>query len=133
MTIANTCVVIAAILPVLTVGSAKFSTARLRRSEGGYDNNEPRSWTNRLDGWKARAVAAQNNGFEALPIFVFAVLAAQQAQLSQERTDHLALAFIALRLVYTAVYLADLAAVRSLVWFAALVASIAIVSPVLGG
>lgn len=131
MTIANTAVLIAAILPVLTVGSAKASTAGKRRSEGGYDNNHPRDWTNKLDGWRARAAAAQNNGFEALPLFVFGVLAAQFAGLDQARTDQLAMVFIGLRLVYTALYFANIAALRSVVWMAALAVNIAIFWPTL--
>lgn len=131
MTIANTAVLIAAVLPVLTVGSAKASTAGKRRSEGGYDNNHPRDWTNKLDGWRARAAAAQNNGFEALPLFVFGVLAAQLAGLDQARTDQLALIFIGLRLVYTALYFANIAALRTLVWTAALGVNIAIFWPTL--
>ena len=131
MTIANTCVLVAALMPILTVGMAKASTARLRRSQGGYDNNNPREWTAKLNGWQARAAAAQNNGFEALPLFAFAVLAAQTALLEQARTDHLALAFIGIRVVYTAMYLANLASLRSLVWFAGLAATIAIMAPTL--
>ncbi len=131
MTIANTCVLIAAFLPIATVGMAKASTARQRRSQGGYDNNHPRDWTAKLSGWQARAAAAQNNGFEALPLFVFAVLAAQMAQLDQARTDHLAIAFIATRLVYTAIYLANQATLRSLVWFVAQAIAVAIFAPTL--
>ncbi len=131
MSIANTCVLSATVLPFFTVGLAKASTARLRRSQGGYDNHHPREWMAKLSGWQARAVAAQNNGFEALPLFAFAVLAAQMAQLDQGRTDHLAMAFIGIRLVYTAMYLANLAALRSLVWFAGLGATIAIMAPTL--
>lgn len=129
MTIANTAVLIAAVLPVLTVGAAKASTAGKRRSEGGYDNNHPRDWTNKLDGWRARAAAAQNNGFEALPLFVFGVLAAQMAGLDQARTDQLAMIFIGLRLVYTALYFANIAALRTLAWVAALGVNIAIFWP----
>jgi uncharacterized MAPEG superfamily protein len=131
MSIANTCVLIAAFLPIATVGMAKASTARQRRSQGGYDNNHPRDWTAKLSGWQARAAAAQNNGFEALPLFAFAVLAAQMAQLDQARTDHLAIAFIATRLVYTAIYLANQATLRSLVWFVAQGISVAIFAPTL--
>jgi uncharacterized MAPEG superfamily protein len=131
MTIANTCVLIAAFLPIATVGMAKASTARKRRSEGGYDNNNPREWTAKLGGWQARAAAAQANGFEALPLFAFAVLAAQLALLDQARTDQLAMAFIGVRLVYTAMYLANLAALRSLVWFAGVALVVAIFAPTL--
>ncbi len=131
MTIANTCVLIAAVLPAMTMGLAKASAAGKKRSQGGYDNNNPRGWAAQQDGWRARAAAAQNNGFEALPLFVFAVLAAQFASLDQARTDHLALAFIGLRLVYTALYLSNIAALRSLVWAGGLAATIAIFAPTL--
>jgi len=131
MTIANTTVLIAAVMPVLTMGIAKASTAGKKRSQGGYDNNDPRSWASKQEGWRARAVAAQNNGFEALPLFAFAVLAAQFAGLDQARTDHLALAFIGLRVIYTAIYFANIGALRSLVWAAALGVNIAIFAPTL--
>lgn len=131
MSIANTCVLIAAVLPVITMGAAKGATAGKRRSEGGYDNNHPRDWAAKQSGWKARAAAAQNNGFEALPLFAFAVLAAQFAALDQVRTDQLAIAFIGIRLVYTALYFANVAALRSLVWGAGLAVTIAIFAPTL--
>ncbi len=131
MSIANTCVLIAAVLPVITMGAAKAATAGKRRSEGGYDNNNPRDWAAKQSGWKARAAAAQNNGFEALPLFVFAVLAAQFAGLDQVRTDQLAMAFIGIRLVYTALYFANVAALRSVVWVAGLGVTIAIFAPTL--
>lgn len=131
MTIANTCVLIAAFLPVLTMGLAKGSTAGKKRRDGGYDNNDPRGWANQLQGWQARASAAHSNGFEALPLFVFAVLAAQAAGLDQARTDMLAQAFIGLRVLYVAIYLANIGALRSLVWAAAMGVSIAIFAPTL--
>lgn len=131
MTIANTTVLIAAVMPVITMGIAKASTAGKKRNQGGYDNNNPRTWMASLDGWRARAAAAQNNGFEALPLFVFAVLAAQHAGLDQARTDHLALAFIGVRVLYTAIYFANIAALRSVVWAVGLGITIAIFAPTL--
>lgn len=131
MTIANTAVLIAAVLPVLTMGIAKASTAGKKRSQGGYDNNDPRGWAAKQEGWRARAAAAQNNGFEALPLFVFAVLAAQAAGIDQARTDHLALAFIGIRVLYNAMYFANIGALRTLVWTAGLAVTIAIFAPTL--
>jgi uncharacterized MAPEG superfamily protein len=130
MSIANTCVLAAAVLPILTVGLAKFTSIK-SPSKGGYDNNNPREWEAKQTGWKARAKAAQDNGFEALPLFAFAVLAAQHAGLDQGRTDQLAMAFIAIRLVYIATYLADIGALRTLVWTAGLATTIAILAPTL--
>lgn len=131
MSIANTCVLVAAVMPVLTMGLAKASTAGRKRRDGGYDNNNPREWASHLQGWQARAAAAQNNGFEALPLFVFAVLAAQAAGLDQGRTDMLAMAFIGIRVVYTALYLANVAALRSVVWAAGVGVTIAMFAPTL--
>jgi uncharacterized MAPEG superfamily protein len=131
MSIANTCVLIAAILPVLTMGVAKVASSGKRRSEGGFDNHNPREWVAKQTGWKARAAAAQNNGFEALPLFVFAVMAAQLAGLDQVRTDQLAMAFIGARLVYIALYFANIAALRTVVWTIGLGLTIAIFAPTL--
>ncbi|MBH1985889.1 MAG: MAPEG family protein [Burkholderiales bacterium] len=131
MSIANTCVLIAAVLPIVTMGLAKGATAGKRRSDGGYDNNHPRDWAAKQGGWKARAAAAHSNGFEALPLFVFAVLAAQLAGLDQGRTDLYAMAFIGARLVYTGLYLANVAALRSVVWAVGLGFAIAIFAPTL--
>ena len=131
MSIPNTCVLFAAVMPVLTMGLAKASTAGRKRRDGGYDNNNPREWASHLQGWQARAAAAQNNGFEALPLFVFAVLAAQAAGLDQGRTDMLAMAFIGIRVVYTALYLANVAALRSVVWAAGVGVTIAMFAPTL--
>jgi uncharacterized MAPEG superfamily protein len=126
MTIANWCVLAACVLPVLTVGAAKASMGKRSRRNGGYDNHNPREWMAKLSGWQQRAAAAQTNGFEALPLFIAAVVLAQQAHADQARVDQLAVAFVLTRLVYIAVYLADLATIRSLVWTIGLAISIAI-------
>ncbi|WAC75265.1 MAPEG family protein [Roseateles sp. SL47] len=126
MTVANYCIIVAALLPVVCAAMAKSRGYGRRRSEGGFDNHDPRSWLNRQTGWQARANAAQANGFEALPIFVAGVLAAQQMHLDQGRIDLLALTFIALRVIFIGLYLADLAALRSLVWALGLLTSIAL-------
>ena len=73
MTIANWCVLIAAFLPVLFAGLAKGSMATKRRSEGGYDNNDPRGWFDKQAGWRTRMNSVQQNSFEALPFFIGAV------------------------------------------------------------
>ena len=124
MTLANTCIIIAALLPIVCAGLAKSRGFGKRRRDGGYDNHDPRGWMAGLQGWQARANAAQANSFEALPLFIAGVLAAQQMQAPQDRIDLLALAFIGVRLVYIAVYLADLATLRSVVWALGLACSI---------
>lgn len=61
---------------------------------------------------------AQLNSFEAFPPFAVAVLVAEQVGAAQGRIDAIALAFIGLRMLYGGCYLANWAALRSLVWFA---------------
>ncbi|MFC0350462.1 MAPEG family protein [Undibacterium danionis] len=117
MSIANWCVLAACFLPVITVGLAKASMGRVSRKNGGYDNHHPRAWENKLTGWQQRAIAAQKNGFEALPLFIAGVILAQQAHVEQSRIDGLAIAFIILRCLYVAAYLMDKATLRSLIWF----------------
>ena len=128
MTISNWCIVAACVMPVLTAGIAKASTARLSRKNGGYDNNNPREWASRLSGWQARAISAQSNGFETLPLFIAAVVLAQQAQAEQGRIDTLAMAFITIRVLYVAAYLMNLGTLRSLVWTAGFATSIGIMA-----
>ena len=116
MTIANICILVACALPVVCAGLAKSKGFGKAKRAGGYDNRDPRGWMTNLSGWQARANAAQSNSFEALPLFIAGVLVAQQMQAPQGRVDMLAMGFIAARLVYIGVYLANQASLRSLVW-----------------
>ncbi len=116
MTIANWCVLVACALPVITVGLAKSSSAKLARHAGRYNNDNPREWAKNLTGWQQRANAAQSNSFEALPLFIAAVVLAQQAHADQGRIDRLAVVFIALRLLYTGAYLMNFSTLRTLIW-----------------
>jgi uncharacterized MAPEG superfamily protein len=100
----------------------------LSRQNGGYDNQNPREWEAKLGGWQARAVAAQNNGFEAAPLFIAAVVLAQQAHADQGRIDTLAMLFIGLRVAYVAVYLLNLGTIRTLVWTAGLATCVAMLT-----
>lgn len=126
MTLANWSVLAACLLPIVSAGIAKSRGFGRSPSKGGYDNNNPREWLSRQSGFQQRANAAQANGFEALPLFIAAVVLAQQAQGPQATIDMLAMAFVAIRVVYIAVYLMNLGMLRSLVWFAGLGVSVAI-------
>lgn len=118
MTIADWCVLTAGLLPYLATGLAK--TAR------GFDNHAPRVWLATLTGWQARAHAAQQNSFEAFPLFAAAVVIAHLTHAPQASVDTWALVFIGARLAYLAVYIADLAMLRTLVWMVGIVAIIKI-------
>lgn len=109
MTIAYWCVLLAGLLPVLATAIAKWGLK-------GYDNNNPRGWLGKQTGYRARANAAQANSFEAFPFFAAAVIIAHLAHAPQGRIDAIAAAFIVLRLLYLACYLADRATLRTTVW-----------------
>jgi uncharacterized MAPEG superfamily protein len=67
-----------------------------------------------------RAHAAHLNSFEAFPFFAAAVLAAIVAHADMQRVAVLSIAFVVARVVYGLVYLWDVAALRSVVWFVGL-------------
>lgn len=116
MILSHACIIAASLLPVLTVGSAKFLPVRAAERRGRFDNENPREWEGRQIGWRQRAVAAQQNGFEGLPLFIAAVVLAEMAHAEPSRIDALALAYVLTRLVFVVVYVAGWGAVRSLVW-----------------
>ena len=123
-TIAMWCMVIAMFLQKTSATIAKWSGFGKKKSEGGFDNNHPREWLARLSGHRARANAAQNNAFEALPFFYAAVIVAHYLQANQGYLDILCISWLSLRVLYLMLYVADLASMRSLVWFAALVVNV---------
>lgn len=124
MSLADWCVLIAGILPVLTVAVAKLHP--------DYDNREPRRWAESLSGLRRRAHAAHLNGFEAFPLFAAAVLVAQMRGGAPQVVNGLAAAFVAARLAYVAAYLGDRASLRSALWIAGWGLTIAIfISPAL--
>jgi uncharacterized MAPEG superfamily protein len=79
---------IAAAMPSIFTAIAKVGAFTPR------DNRETRNWQAQLTGWRQRAHWAHLNSFEAFPPFAAA------------------------RVAYGACYIADVAALRSLVWFA---------------
>ena len=80
----------------------------------------------RLEGWQARANAAQHNSFEALPLFIAGVLIAQAHGAASSTIDALAVVFVLARVSYIATYLADRANLRTLSWVVALGCAIAL-------
>jgi uncharacterized MAPEG superfamily protein len=125
MTIAEACILLACVLPIACAGVAKSRGFGKPRREGGFDNHHPREWLASLQGWQARAHAAQLNSFEALPLFIAGVLVAQQHHASQHTVDALALAFVLLRVGFIVAYITDRANVRSILWSLGLACCIA--------
>jgi len=127
MTVALWCILIALVLPPLCALIAKVSSGRF----GLKDNHDPRAFLDTLSGLPRRAHAAQQNSYEAFPAFAAAVLVADIVGNAEQVTqDVLGVMYITSRLLYIICYLADWAALRSLVWFAglALIVSFFVVS-----
>ncbi|NGY05193.1 MAPEG family protein [Solimonas terrae] len=109
MTTALWCVLIAALLPYVFTGISKASKR--------FDNAAPRDYQEASTGWRKRAHWAQLNSFEAFPAFAAAVIVAHLVVGPNATADKLAMSFVAARLVYGGLYVANKATLRSLVWF----------------
>ena len=117
MTVALWCILIALLLNPLCALIAKVASGRF----GLKDNHDPRAFLDTLSGLPRRAHAAQQNGYEAFPASAAAVLVADIVGNAEQVTqDVLGVMYITSRLLYIICYLADWAALRSLVWFAGL-------------
>jgi uncharacterized MAPEG superfamily protein len=108
MTISNWCIALAALLPI--------GWSMLSKSQLTYNNRQPRVYEEALSGWRQRAHWTHLNSMESFAPFAAAVLVAQQADGVQGLIDLLAVVFIALRILYGVCYLADLGALRTLVF-----------------
>ena len=113
MTTSQLCLLIVALLP--------FPLTMLAKSKKGYDNHAPRDYLATLEGWRARAQAAHQNAWEALALFTAGLVAAWHAGANAHYVDQVAIAFVAIRVVYSLMYLLNWATLRSLVWFAGIV------------
>lgn len=116
------CVLIAALLPYLWVAVAKGSGER-------YNNRDPRGWIARQDQPRVhRANAAQLNAYEAFAPFAAGVVLAQLAGVAADRIAGLAIAFVVLRVLHGAFYLANQHALRSSAWFGGFACVIALLA-----
>lgn len=114
MTLAYWMILAAAVVPY-------FATVYAKLSGGGaktYDNHAPRAQVDSLPPPRQRAYWAQLNGFEAFAPFAAGVIVAHLAGASQSWINSLAMTFVVLRLIYTALYICDKPTARSLVWTA---------------
>jgi uncharacterized MAPEG superfamily protein len=88
----------------------------LAKSGGGFDNAAPRAWLDRQQGWRQRADWAQRNHYEVFPAFAAAVIVAHIAHAPQVWADALAVAFVLVRVAYTAAYVFNRPSLRSALW-----------------
>ncbi|MDR3391610.1 MAG: MAPEG family protein [Sulfuriferula sp.] len=108
MSVAYWCVLFAALLPYPIVMFAKAGQK--------YDNHAPREQLEHAQGSRKRAYWAQLNAFEAFPAFAAAIIIAQLQHVAQSTVDHLALVFVAMRVLHALFYVLDKAPLRSMVW-----------------
>ena len=121
MSIAYWCILLAALLPYLWVSVAKKSGER-------YNNRDPRDWQARQTNPRSnRAHAAHLNGFESFPLFVAGVLMAQLAGVAPTTINLLAIVFVVARVLHGVFYVANVQALRSLVWLVAFASALALV------
>ena len=107
------CLMIATFLPFVWV----FAGHAFRyRQFGNIDNNHPRLQQAQLTGVGARALAAQQNAWEALAMFTPAVLIAHLTGATAGHAATASMLFIAARIAHGCLYLADLGSLRSLIW-----------------
>ena len=111
MTIPFICLVIGAFLPYLWAFTGSYLRAR---QLGGLDNNNPRQQVAQAKGAAARAYAAQQNAWEALPVFAIAVFMANVADPESVTGNYAAMVWVLARLSHGLLYISDLAAMRSL-------------------
>ena len=125
MTIAIVCVILAAFLPIIAAGIAKFGPSE-NTGSAPYDNNQPREWLAKQTGLRARANAAQANTFESLPFFYVAIAIAMILQAPQARIEALAIGYLLARVAYIACYVMDWANLRTMVWLVGFACTVAL-------
>ncbi|MEM9633595.1 MAG: MAPEG family protein [Pseudomonadota bacterium] len=118
MPVAFWCILVAAILPILSAFPAKLSK--------DFDNAHPRDPDYWREGFRARAQSAQANGFEAFPFFAVAVFVAISQGGAAYWINQLAVLFILLRLIYIFCYWTDRSTPRSVAWAAGFLTVVAL-------
>ena len=110
MTTVLACLLIAVLIPYVLAGLAGRYKAQ---QFGKADNNNPRLQAAQLTGAGARAVAAQQNAWEALAVFTAALVAAYLGGAAPASLAAPALLFVAARIAHAVCYIRDLATPRS--------------------
>ena len=107
------CLVAATLLPfVLSTLGGYFRKQEL----GSIDNKNPRRQAAALEGVGARVYAAHQNSWEALSVFAASVFVAHLAGADPHQAAIASIVFIVSRVVYAAVYIANLDALRSIIF-----------------
>ncbi len=111
------CLLVAVLLPYFL--STLVGVFR-RRQFGRIDNKNPRGQEAALEGVGARIHAAQQNAWEALPVFASAVFVEHIAGVDPERSSVAAVLFIVARGLHATAYIANLDILRSAIFLVGL-------------
>jgi uncharacterized MAPEG superfamily protein len=106
------------IMCILPLTCAWIAGYHRQKQLGTVDNKEPRTQSLQLTGPGARAVAAQGNTWEALAVFSAAILAVFIGGVDLESISTPVMVFVALRIAYIPVYIANQDKLRSLIFLA---------------
>ena len=121
MIVAFWCVLVAGVMPLSCAYFAKFGPAE---TSDRFDNRTPREWLGRQTGFRARANAAQANGFEAFPLFAAGVIVCVLQHVPVPTIDLLAVVFVVSRVFFIVFYLTDRATLRSFAWLVGFLATV---------
>ncbi len=102
-------ILIAGMMPLMCAAIAKWGRK-------DYDNHNPRAWMAKLDGFRARANAAQENCLEAFPFFAVGVILAALGGADGDALETVSWLFILARTGYVVCYLQDRSSLRTLLW-----------------
>ncbi len=104
------CLLITVLIPLVLAGIGGYFKSQQFDS---VDNNNPRAQSALLEGAGARAVAAQQNAWEAVGIFTACVAVAHMAGADPGSSATAAMLFVVARVLHAGFYIADLAPLRS--------------------
>jgi uncharacterized MAPEG superfamily protein len=114
MTVPFVCVFLAAVLIYVP---RVFTLMGQRARPEGWDNNNPRAQQALLTDWAGRARDAHANAFESFAPFAAAVIVAHLSHADAGWSKWLAVTHVVARTAYPIIYVANLASLRSFVWF----------------
>ena len=117
MTFALWCVFVGLWLPLFCAIVAKWGFPN-------YNNSRPREWSAVQEGWRQRAMWAQQNAWEAFAPFAAAVLTAHFVGADQGTANALAALFIVARILHAVFYVVDRPTARSVSWGVGMIAVI---------
>lgn len=111
MTTPFICLFVTIFLPYICAGISSFYRLKLPQ---GIDNKAPRQQATLLEGAGARAYAAQQNAWEALPVFTAAVVTAHIMGADLQKSALAAIIFTVARILHIPAYISNQDKLRSL-------------------